>query len=452
MRSCQQLKERNLTFCPFPVNLIKLLLYMQQNINPKLIALALCLVSCFSIHAQIPTAAFSFSCTKDTIVCNRNCISITTTIPDIRGTDSYKVKRLDCFTQSVSPAAPGTSLAFGEDDKYSGVLTLPFDFPFYDSVYNSLVVSTNGVISFDLNNAGAFSPWQITSAGVPQDLPNDFYERAVIMGVFHDIDIQNPTTSADRQIKYDVTGVAPHRKWVLSFYKIPCYSNACWNKINNTYQVTLYEGLGLVEVNVWGREICTTWNQGRAMMGMQNYDMDNGIMAPGREASAEPVWGEPVMNEAWRFIPSAGSSLLKRVQLYTLSGQLVTEGNTLSLGDGNYKVNFNNVCADSSSSYVVKSIYKKFDDPLIEMYATDTIQVIKSVPFVWTGSISAEWENPLNWSCNTLPGNTSNVFINGGNVQLNSNVTVNSITVQPGAAVTVAPGYHLTLLSQAGEH
>ncbi len=67
----------------------------------------------------------------------------------------------------------------------------------------------------------------------------------------------------------------------------------------------------------------------------------------------------------------------------------------------------------------------------------------------WTGSFSSEWENPLNWSCGTVPGSSSNVLINGGIVILHSNAVVRSITIKPSATFTVATGYNLILSANA---
>jgi hypothetical protein len=64
----------------------------------------------------------------------------------------------------------------------------------------------------------------------------------------------------------------------------------------------------------------------------------------------------------------------------------------------------------------------------------------------WTGAVSSEWENPANWLCGTVPGSFEDVIINAGNVLINSNVTINSLLVMPGAVLTVGGGYTLTIL------
>lgn len=64
---------------------------------------------------------------------------------------------------------------------------------------------------------------------------------------------------------------------------------------------------------------------------------------------------------------------------------------------------------------------------------------------IWTGSFSNVWENPLNWKCGQLPDENTDVIVNWGTLQLNSNRQVRSITIKPGATFMLSFGMHLTL-------
>lgn len=66
----------------------------------------------------------------------------------------------------------------------------------------------------------------------------------------------------------------------------------------------------------------------------------------------------------------------------------------------------------------------------------------------WTGGIDGNWENDADWSCGTLPDENTDVVIENGSVVINSNVTVKSIRVLPGASVSVKTGYTLTVKSK----
>ncbi len=69
---------------------------MPVIIRSKIITLSLCFFSFFLVKAQIPPAAFSFSCVKDTVLsCYRQCITLTARIPNIRAsTNAYVVNRI----------------------------------------------------------------------------------------------------------------------------------------------------------------------------------------------------------------------------------------------------------------------------------------------------------------------------------------------------------------------
>lgn len=353
-------------------------------------------VGTFGICVQIPPAqanAFNFACAKDiTVGCGdaNGCFSVSTVIPNIHSsTDTYEVNPMSgsggCFAPYVNPGIPGSATNLTTDDVYTGVITLPFTFPFYGANYTSLVASTNGLVSFDITKATAFSHYSIlnnggtlsATAGNPQDLPSTLYDKAVIMGPYHDI---NPfyTTSPNRRIKYNVIGTAPHRKWVLSFYKVPLFD--CQTLINNSHQIVLYEGTGIAEVFVFEKDTCMIWNKGRAMIGMQDMNRTRAIMVQGRKASDNP-WGGLNLNESYRFTPASGPTLFKRVELLDTAGNIVATGDTTSINATNLGVTFNQVCLNTSDTIVtliVRSVYAQFNNPNSELFGMDTIRVTRN--------------------------------------------------------------------------
>jgi hypothetical protein len=73
---------------------------------------------------------------------------------------------------------------------------------------------------------------------------------------------------------------------------------------------------------------------------------------------------------------------------------------------------------------------------------------LNSNTYQWVGNTSTAWNNAANWSTNAVPGATNAVVIPANrpfNPTVASGVTANckSITVQPGASVTVATGGNL---------
>lgn len=336
-------------------------------------------------------SAFSFNCRKDTTIeCTTSCISLNTVIPDIHSsTASYSVNQITaftCFRGYVNPAVGGRSANITADDIYSSPLNISFPFSFYGSNYSSLVASTNGYLSFDISLANKRSHFGIlnrngsltTNGGMPEDLPSSLYDRALIMGPYQDLDVKNalPTT----QIKYDIIGTAPYRKFILSYSDVPLYTTACLNLNPNTHQIVLYETLGIVEVFIYDKAICLNWNNGRAMIGMQNFNKSAAIMAPNRAASSAP-WGNKGMSESWRFVPASGASLFKRTELYTLSGTFIGTGTTYPIPNDLIGVNFPKVCPPSAGeTYLVKSFYTNPVDPAKEILNVDTINISRGDP------------------------------------------------------------------------
>ncbi len=408
---------------------------------------------------------FNFNCTRDTVVAGcgtGSCITLQTIIPDIRSsTSSYVVNPstniANCMPASIDPGGNGTNTNLATDDRYSSAVNIGFPFSFFGTVYNQLVVSTNGYVSFDISEANQFSHWDIINGtNNPQNLPhNTFYDRALIMGPYHDL---NPfySTSPNKKIQYSTIGTAPHRKWILSFYKVPLFlSPDCSNLIENTHQIILYESTGVVEVFIYSKQICLDWNEGRAMVGMQNFTRDQAIMAPGRAATDAP-WGSIGMNETWRFVPAGGSSLFKRVELYNLAGALLATGTTAAAPNGNLQASFTNVCSPVGiTSYVVKSVYQKNDDPNVEVFGLDTIRVNVGNASTLTANATAA---PTNCNNNTgsitvtASGGTSpyEYSLNGGAYQ-SSNVfnglaqNTYTITVRDNAGCTISTSAAVTL-------
>jgi gliding motility-associated-like protein len=361
----------------------------------------------FSLNGQ----NFSFNCNRDTALVSctsAGCITLQAIIPDLHKlTTGYSVNSLSdygvqsCSPTYVDPNDPnGRPTNLVNDDTYTGVINIGFPFQFYGAVYNSLIASTNGVVSFDISKAGLLAHWSILNGTIPLDLPSSLYDKALIMGPYHDLD-PSVSTSPLKRIQYQVLGNAPMRKWILSFYKVPLFTNAgggCNFLTENTHQIILYESTGIIEVKIFDKQICRGWNQGRAMVGIQDFNRTKATMAPGRAAS-DPPWGSIGMNESWRFIPNAGPSSFKRVELYDLAGTLVATGAVSPGGPGALIASFGNICTapSSTTAFVVKSVYEKIDDPAVEIFGIDTVRVIRTPSTV---SANAAWTDA---TCNGSP-------------------------------------------------
>lgn len=346
------------------------------------------LFSAESLDAQ----SFTFTCTRDTTIgrCETpTCFTLKGIIPDIHASSLSYTVNPTCFSPNIQPNDPtGDTTTLTLDDIYSNIINIGFPFPFYGTVYNNLITSSNGMVSFNTGNWGQFAHYGMlrnasnflsATVGIPENLPSSLYDPALIMGPYHDLNPAYPT-SPTRIVQRKVYGTAPHRKWVVSFYKMPLYSisGGCNLLIENTSQIVLYESTGIIEVIIFDKQVCATWNDGRSIIGIQNAGRDQALMAPGRKASDAP-WGTIGMQEAWRFVPAGGASLFKRVELYDASGTFIMTGTTTNAGNGKLEASFPGICPviGTTKTYVIRSVYQKFDDPSTEVFGTDTVRITK---------------------------------------------------------------------------
>ena len=434
---------------------------MRSKLTKYLALFSLIAMFCVPVWAQ----SFTFSCNKDTVIprCTpANCFTLKARIPDIHiQSGSYTVNPIGetpsaCFPVYVQPNDPaGTSANLLIDDIYSSPVNIGFTFPFYGLTYNSLIISPNGVVSFDISKAGQITHFGILRdffglsalSGSPENLPSSLYDKSLIMGPYHDMNPEEPT-SPNRRIQYQVTGLAPHRKWILSFYQMPLYYNTggCNLLIENTHQIVLYESTGIIEVLMFSKQPCTAWNEGRGMIGIQNDGRNQGLMVNNRRAS-DPPWGTPGMQEAYRFVPAAGASLFKRVELCDISGTILQAGTVTNLGNGKLEASFPNVCpvVGSTVTYIVRSVYSKFDNPAVEIFGTDTVTVTKSAdPDLHATSTNT------NTDCYTATG-TITVTVPPGTAlppylfQLDGGLPVSGVS--PHTFTNVGPGSHTVIVT-----
>lgn len=362
-------------------------------------------ITTVKLHAQ---SCFSVAAGNDTTIsCLQACLDLKARIPDVRTTDDYSVVQIP---YTPFPFINASGIEFNPvyiDDEFSSVINLPFTFCYYGQNYTQCVVGTNGVMTFDLSNANQYNDFVIPPGIL---IPSPTYPRAMIMGPFHDIDPQNGQQPYDRRMEYIIEGTAPCRKFVLNFYRIPYFGCDSFNIV--TQQMILYEGTGIIDMFLERKPVACggSTNNGRAIMGIQNWDQDKGRAVPGRNNS---VWA--AVREGWRFVPSGTNSLLSRVELYK-NGTLISTGTTTSLGNGELEASFLNICQpEDSMSYVVRAFYQKCDNTAVETEGSDTIIVYKNSGAVATTIVNALCNNNLGQITVTSPtGPNVEYSIDGG--------------------------------------
>ena len=125
------------------------------------------------------------------------------------------------------------------DDVWSPVINLPFDFCFYDNTYDSFVIGSNGVISFDTSLANGPSGWynhlEIFLVQLMQMIVETaYYFGPSIYGVHHDVD-----PSIGGEIGYQlITLDTGCQALVAAWSDVPMYYD---NSILYTGMIVFYE-------------------------------------------------------------------------------------------------------------------------------------------------------------------------------------------------------------------
>jgi len=316
-------------------------------------------------------------------VCPQTCATLTFRIPHIKGTGDYTVSTI-AFNPFPFMASNGVELpALYADDVYSSTINLPFTFCFFGTNYNSCVVGSNGIITFDVSNATLINAWSLTTVphgSTPQPIPyaggsqnttaETYYPRAAIMGAYHDI---YPLMSGggQRWIEYSVVGTAPCRKFVVSYYLVPLYGSAVCNNRWCSEQMVLHESTGIIDVYLADKPVCNAWNGGLAILGLQNWNRDKAVAAPGKNCT---VWNESAT--AYRFTPSGAGSTFVNSKLYTLAGGFVANADTITTVPGSLDIRFLNHCPPpGTTQYEVRTTFASCNDPSSTILTVDTITV-----------------------------------------------------------------------------
>ena len=308
---------------------------------------------------------------------NNTCVDLTADVLEVGNTTSYVVESID---YSPFPFHQGTPILVGFDDVWSELIPIPFEFCFFENSYNDIVIGANGVITFDTDFAsppnfnwfnGSFCDWDF-NLPIPNTTNTPY--RNSINGAYHDID---PSISGN--IRIDVVGEAPCRIFIINYEDIPHYSfptSLCSN-ITTSQQILLYETTNVIEVIIEDKPVCESWNNGNAVIGIQNIDGTVGYVPPNRNTGD---WS--ATNEAWRFVPSENENY--DIEWFDQDG--------LSLGNGTEVT----VCPNINSTYSATVTYTacdgtlssesdQIDITLINQVENSITEINSCEPYLWNG-------------------------------------------------------------------
>jgi len=364
-----------------------------------------------------------FNCTASS-----TCVDLEATYLDLGETTDYIVEPIlynppFAFNGLANPVSVNT------DDVWSPIVNLPFDFCFYGNTYNQCVIGSNGILTFNTSLAGGSSGYSFSNnipiSGDPRLIENS------IFGVFHDI---NPGVGGEVGWEL-ITLPTGCRALVASWYNVPMFDE---NSILYTGMMVLYENSNIIEVYIQEKNIdnfgAGTWNDGNAVVGIQNATGTLASVAPGRNG-LDPNWA--TTNEAWRFVPNGNS--IASIAWYEGSGTTgPVVGTTPTI----------NVCPTSTTTYTAEITYTLCDGRTIKEIDETTVTVNGAK--VWNGSVDTDWNVANNWTpsgvptamdCVVIADTANDPIISGTNyIGLGLNLTINN-----NATLTVNSNNYLTI-------
>jgi gliding motility-associated-like protein len=222
-------------------------------------------------------------------ICSGNCVNLTATVQGSVATTSYSVASIP---YSPYPYNSGMPVLINIDDTWSGVINMPFCFEFFGNTYNKIVIGSNAIVTFDTTLANGYCQWPINNP-----IPSNQNPMNSIMAPYHDIDPSVPTPTSATDINWQVTGTAPCREFIVSWNDVAMFS--C-NNLIATSQMVLHETTNIIDIYIQDKPLCTQWNNGAAIEGIQDATGTNAYFVPGRNYPTQ--W--TATNDGQRFMPT----------------------------------------------------------------------------------------------------------------------------------------------------
>lgn len=244
------------------------------------------------------------------------------------------------------------------DDSHTGVVEIGFYFVFYGNTYTQCVISSNSYVTFDLTQATQYSPWSINAAAPNAGMtPNN-----KIMFPYQDT---NPSTNPNGVVSSVTCGIAPNRRFVVTYDAIAMFS--C-TTLEFTNQLVLFETSNRIEMHIASKPLCPGWNGGAAIQGLENATGTVAHVVPGRNYPTQ--W--TATNDSYEFVPDGNGGY--DVNATPFDPEPVTTNNNILWYDdqGN---NLGTTASITVSPTVSTWYYGEWDYPCNNEPAIDSILV-----------------------------------------------------------------------------
>lgn len=212
-------------------------------------------------------------------------------------TTAYTVSSIQYVIQTNT----GTVVPLG-DDSQSGIFNIGFTFCFYGQSYTQFRIGSNGWISL---GAGV-QPATFATSPISSVVPS--VPKNCIMGPWQD---WNPGIGG--QVRYQVQGLAPCRKLVVSWIGVPMFS--C-TSTQGTFHIVLYESTNVIENHIAVKPNCPQWAGGTAVQGIHNAAGTQAVTVLGRNSTQ---W--IAQQDARRYTPS-GATVLPTLVWYQVGNPI----------------------------------------------------------------------------------------------------------------------------------
>lgn len=377
---------------------------------------------CFAIFSQTPLQVtvrddsgnenFNVSCTNN--LDPSGCLRLNVTYPELKTTSNYDVSAI---TYNLpAPLTQGNALGANYDDLFASKLNLPFKFCFFNQSFESLVVGSNGMVTFDESQLGKFNYPNVEWSNPDPRLPVNS-----IFGAYHDIIFSAGDPS---EIYYTTTGVAPERRFIISYYEGRV--TGCTN-VRSSFQIVLHETTNIIDIFIDHKDNpCDDSKYIRALVGIMNADGTVGVSPADRNTGK---WS--ATQEGWRFTP-IGTPITPQIIWTNPAGDTVATGSPATIcptENGAYTANVQyNICGPEA--FVLKDDFNITFDPSYpaardysENYCTTTSQTVNLNDF--KPNLTSQNPNNFNFKFYDDPGSAE---IGGNNFESNPtnyNLTAN---------------------------
>ncbi len=386
--------------------------------------------SCPTVNAQAGTGA-------STTICSGQCASLTATVVPINATTTYSVGSI---TYSPYAYTGGTAVIGNVDDVWSSPVNIGFNFCYFGSTFNQLLLGSNGEITFDLLSAVSSESFLVT-----QTLPNTVdHPVNTICGAYRDIDPSDVSLSPQPSVNYYVSGAAPCRVFVANWADVPLYG--CQTP-TSTFQIVLHESTNIIEVFIQNSSACSSWQNGRGIIGIQDGTGTTAVAPASRNTLA--AW--TATDEGWQFMPTGAPNYTVSwagSDGFTATGLTATPCPTATT---NYTATMNVAdCGGGTSSYTSAVQVSVTPTPTLMASASPTaICRSSSTTLTASGATSYTWSpgGATTASISVTPTVNTTYTVRGSN---GSCVTTQTVFVKVNLSTTITVTSNPTIVCSSG--